>query len=388
MRESLRMQAVQDPIVPIVGQWIRAHPGTISLGQGMVYYGPPPEALAELSRFHADPDGHRYQPVHGIPALVAAIERKLQAENGISLDNRRVVVTAGGNMAFLSAVLAIADPSDEILLPLPYYFNHEMAVAIAGCRAVTVPTDANYQLQPDVTARAITPRTRAVVTVSPNNPTGAVYPEAALRAVNTLCRERGLYHISDEAYEYFTYADARHVSPASLPDSAEHTIALYSLSKAYGMASWRIGYMVIPAHLFVAVEKIQDTMLICPPVIAQYAAVGALAAGSAYCRAHLGALSEVRAFALEAFAALGPRCRVPPAEGAFYFLIDVDTPLDSLQMVERLIREHRVAVMPGTAFGLERGCTLRVSYGALQKETAAEGIGRLVEGLRAILAEG
>ena len=106
---------------------------------------------------------------------------KLSRENGLDLSKSRVVVTAGGNMAFMNAVLAIADPGDEVILQTPFYFNHEMAIVMAGCRAVTVPTDDRYQLQVDRIRDAITPRTRAIVTISPNNPTGAVYPESDLR---------------------------------------------------------------------------------------------------------------------------------------------------------------------------------------------------------------
>src|SRR5205807_2755507 len=116
-----------------------------------------------------------------------------------------------------------------------------------------------------------------------NNPTGAVYSEESLRAINHLCAARGIYHVCDEAYEYFTYGSARHFSPASIPESERHTISLYTLSKAYGMAGWRIGYMVIPAHLEEAVKKIQDTNLICPPMLNQFAAVAALAEGRTWC---------------------------------------------------------------------------------------------------------
>ena len=104
-------------------------------------------------------------------------------------------------MGFVNAVLAITDPGDEIILLTPYYFNHEMAVAIANCKAICVPTDSNYQLMPDAIEAAITDRTRAVVTISPNNPTGAVYQESALREVNDICCKHRIYHISDEAYE-------------------------------------------------------------------------------------------------------------------------------------------------------------------------------------------
>ncbi len=386
MRESSRMQQVQSPIIPIVGEWVRANPGTISLGQGVAYYGPPPEVGPAVEAFLADPTGHTYKLVQGIPQLLSAIEAKLTADNGIVAgDDSRIVVTAGANMGFVNAVLAITDPGDEIILILPYYFNHEMAVRIADCRAVCVGTDADHQLRPAAIADAVTERTRAVVTISPNNPTGAVYPAATLREVNDLCRRRGLYHISDEAYEYFTYDGAEHFSPGSIPGSAGHTISLFSLSKSYGFASWRIGWMVIPAGLFEPIRKIQDTVLICPPVVSQHAAVGALAAGPDYCRAKFGEIAAARRIVADALGRLGDCVTVPRADGAFYFLARVHTEMDSMTLVERLIREHKVAVIPGVTFGMTDGCYVRVAYGALHTDTAAEGVGRLVGGLRAIL---
>ena len=245
-------------------------------------YGPPPEVMAAVRAFGSALADHRYGPVEGLPDLVSAVEAKLAHENGIVVrPASRVLVTAGGNQAFVNAVLAVTDPGDEVILPAPYYFNHEMAIVIAGAVPIGVATDREYQLDVDAIAAAITARTRAVVTVSPNNPTGAVYPEEALRAVNALCRDRGIFHIHDEAYEYFTYAPARHFSPGSLPDAAGHTLSLYSLSKAYGMASWRVGYMVVPEVLAEAINKIQDTLLICPPAASQRAALAALAVGAA-----------------------------------------------------------------------------------------------------------
>jgi aspartate/methionine/tyrosine aminotransferase len=387
MNESQRLRATQSPIIPVIADLIRSNPGTLSLGQGVVGYGPPPEIHAEIARFHADPAHHKYQPVAGIPALLAAIERKLAADNGVRLGaENRLMVTAGGNQAFMNAVLAIADPGDELILPTPYYFNQEMAVTMANCRPVLVATDASYQLDVGALRAAITPRTRAIVTVSPNNPTGAVYPAETLRAVNRLCAERGIFHIADEAYEYFTYDDARHFSPASEPGAAAHTISLFSLSKSHGFASWRIGWMVYPGALESAMRKVSDTLLICPPVISQFAAVGALNAGSHYVREKLGAIRKVRRCVQNDLAPLVAEnlCEVPPADGAFYFLLRLRAARSAMEMAERLIREHRIAVIPGNAFGLERGCHLRVAYGALQQETATEAIGRLVRGLRAL----
>src|SRR5213594_746160 len=386
MREPSRMQAVQSPIIPVVAELIRNFPGTISLGQGVVSYGPPPQATDELKRFFLDSENHKYKPVQGLPMLLEALERKLECENGIRLGpQNRLLVTAGGNMAFMNAMLAITDPGDEVILQTPYYFNHEMAVTMTSCRPVFVPTDANWQLQPDAIRAAITERTRAVVTVSPNNPTGAVYPEAALREVNRLCAERGVWHIHDEAYEYFVFGGARHFSPGSVDGAAAHTISLFSLSKAYGFASWRIGGMVIPERLLTPVRKIQDTILICAPVISQYGAIGALQAGPEYCRQKLKAIVEVRQILKNQLGTLGGLCEVPRADGAFYFLLRVLADIDPMQLTEQLIREHRIAIIPGTAFGVNQGCHLRVAYAALQKESAAEGIGRLVRGLQRIL---
>jgi aspartate/methionine/tyrosine aminotransferase len=385
MRQPERMRVVQPPIIPIVSRLIRSCPGTISLGQGVVSFGPPPRALAALGSFPSDPDEHRYQPVEGIPELVETIRAKLATDNGIDVGERsRVVVTAGGNMAFMNAILAVTDPGDEVILQAPYYFNHDMAIVMAGCRTVAVATDAGYELRPDAIRAAITPRTRAVVTISPNNPSGTVYAEDVLREVNAICARHGLYHVHDEAYEYFTYDGARHFSPGAILEADRHTISLFSMSKTYGMASWRIGYMVVPSHLFDAVNKIQDTILICPPVVSQRVALAALLGGSGYCRDKVAALDDVRALVLRELSAVEDICTVPAPRGAFYVLIRVHVPLDPLALVERLVQEHRVAAVPGTAFGLKDGCYLRVSYGALDKDTVAEGMSRLVRGLRAI----
>jgi len=385
MRRSLRMQSVQTPIIPVVGELIRANPGTISLGQGVAYYGPPPEAAQAIQAFLSDPENHKYKLVQGIPELLDAIEKKLVTENGIDLDGRRIIVTAGANMGFINAILAITDPGNEILLNLPYYFNHEMAIAIADCKAVCVPTDENYQLRPEAIEAAITEHTRAVVTISPNNPTGAVYPEETLRTINDICRRRDVYHINDEAYEYFTYDGAQHFSPGSIEGSSEHTISLFSLSKAYGFASWRIGWMVIPEHLFEPVRKIQDTNLICPPVVSQWAAVGAMGAGRTYCQNKLKVTTGIRQLVLDRLHEIDNFVTVPEARGAFYLLLRVRTDQAPMELTRRLIEEHGVAVIPGTTFGIQDQCLLRVAYGALEKDTATVGFNRLVQGLKQLL---
>jgi aspartate/methionine/tyrosine aminotransferase len=381
-----RMDAVQPPIVPVLGEIIRQVPGTISLGQGVVHYGPPPEALEKIHAALGSPATHEYQDGAGLPLLLDAIARKLAAENGIAVGRgTSVMVTAGANMAFMHAVFAITEPGDEVILNVPFYFNHEMAIQMAGCTPVRVAMDARYQLRPEALRRAITDRTRAIVTVSPNNPTGAVLSEASLREISAICRERGIFHISDEVYEYFTYGSARHFSPASLPGADAFTISMYSLSKAYGFAGWRIGYVAYPDHLSDAMMKSQDTILVCPTVASQVGAAAALEVGRSYSVPHVRELAAIRDIVVRQLAALEPLASVPAAEGAFYCLLRVDTDMDPLVLAERLIREHRVAVVPGPAFGMTDGCYFRVAYGALRKETVTQGIGRLVDGLRRIL---
>ena len=384
--QSQRMKEVSNPVIPDVGALIRDNPGTISLGQGVVHYSPPREVFEEVARFGSEVNHHHYQSATGLPRLRDMLEDKLARENGIVLhEDQELVVTAGSNMGFYHAIMCVCDPGDEVILMSPYFFNHEMAVCMANCRPVLAPTDSNYQLQLDAIEDCVSERTRAIVTVSPNNPAGVVYDPEAIAAVNELCVHRGLYHFCDEAYEYFTYEGARHYSAGSDTDSRAHTVSLFSFSKSFALASWRVGYIVWPRHLLRAFEKSQDTILICPPVVSQYAAIGALKAGSTYLDEHVETLARVRRMCLERLQELGSRCFVPEANGAFYLLARLDTDLGSMQVVERLIREFGVAVLPGTGFGLEDDCRIRIAYGALEPHTVAEGADRLVTGLKSII---
>ena len=383
---SQRIQSVQSPIIPIVGEWTRASPGTISLGQGVVAYGPPSEAIERIQYFADNADNHLYGPAQGIPELQLKIEQKLCVDNSIDCHQQgyKIVVTAGSNMAFLNAVLAITDPDDEIILLLPYYFNQEMAITLINCKVVTVPTDNLYQ--PDLPAikRAISEKTRAIVTVSPNNPSGAVYSRESLLAINNLCLQHNIYHISDEAYEYFTYHGTQHYSPGAFDSAGQHTISLFSLSKAYGFASWRIGYIVIPEVLYPAILKIQDTNLICPPLISQYAAIGALQSGADYCRNKLLDISQCRTAVIDQLMGATDLFETVYTDGAFYFLLKINTEMNDVTLVKKLISDFKVAAIPGSAFGLSDSCYLRISYGKLTGASAETGIKRIINGLRTL----
>lgn len=385
-RSSLRIDGVDTPIIPTVAALVRDHPGTISLGQGVVRYGPPADLIEALPARMADPLLHRYQSVGGIAPLVDALAAKLRDENGIdTARGLQVMVTAGSNMAFLNAVLAIGDPGDEFILPLPFYFNQEMAIRMAGCVPIAVPTRPDYQLDLGAIERAITPRTRAIITVSPNNPTGAVYPEADLRAVNALCAARGLYHFSDEAYEYFTFDGARHFSPASIAGAERHTLTFQSFSKGWGMASWRCGHVVYPADLAEAMNKVQDTNLICAPVVSQLLALEALRLGRRAIEPELQALARVRSQVHESLAALEGLASFPRTQGAFYVVLRLPGLTDPLAFTRAMVERHRVAVIPGFAFGFtdtREANYQRLSFGSLDAATVAEGVQRFIAAVR------
>lgn len=381
---ATRIESVQTPVIPTVGQWITEHPGTISLGQGIVHYPPPPGVSAAVAAAAEQLPVSRYCAVQGIPELHERIRHKLETENGMDPSRASVLCTAGSNMGFINALIAIADPGDEIILLSPYYFNHEMAVDIAACKSVVVPTDAQGQVDLQQLADAVTRRTRAIVTVSPNNPAGVVYPRESLIAINELCRKHGIFHISDEAYEYFVY-EGEHFSPASLPGAAAHTISLFSLSKSYGMAGWRVAYMVVPAGLELAVKKAQDTNLVCPPVISQIAGVAALRAGRPWVAQQSAEFMEVRDLVVERMRSLGDRVVVPEPQGAFYCMVYTNSSQLDMELVRQLIRDFGVATLPGGTFGIEQRCAIRVAYGALSKDSVATGMDRLVNGLNQLL---
>jgi len=391
-----RLDAVQTPVIPTLGRLIRETPGCLNLGQGMVSWGPPPEVRTALAAVAAEaattpagrpaPEFDPYGPVGGEPVLLAAIAEHLQSRHGLNSHGSTVMVTAGSNMAFQALAQVICDPGDEVLLPVPYYFNHAMAIQLAG--GVPRPVQAGVDVDPEQLAAAIGPRTRAVVTISPNNPSGAVLGRERLLAINALCERHQLLHIHDEAYAAFHHGLEAPWSPGSHPGAEGHTVTLQSLSKSHGMAGWRVGWMVAPSSLAAALAKVQDTSLICPPRLSQRAAALALSGDWAWMEAPMAALRRRR----QQLLAMLDRSDRPwrflaPADGAFYGLLAMDSPLSADQAMERLVREHGVAVVSGSSFGLE-GCCLRISYGMLEGEAFTTAIERLASGLEALAREG
>ncbi len=237
------------------------------------------------------------------------------------------------------------------------------------------------------------------MTVSPNNPTGAVYEPLVLQRINDLCRRRGLYHLHDEAYAAFLWDGARHVSPLTFDSSAPHTVGLYLFSKAYGMAGWRVGYAVVPADLRDALLKVQDTNLICPPRWSQWAALAALH-DTDYSQRQLEPLEAVRRRLFDGLRGLGPVLRQGPLErgregrvgtgqGAMYVWIEAAQSAargrSGRQLNEELVRRFSIAALPGETFGVKDRTALRISFGGLPAEQAEDGIDRLINGLGNLL---
>lgn len=399
------IEGVLPPVIPGIGALIAQRPDCLSLAQGMVRWGPPPQVAAAVAEaLCADGmDLHRYGPMAGEPQLLEALHRELAGRRGLDLDGSALLVTAGSNMAFHAIARVLCDPGDEVIVPLPWYFNHVMAIQLAG--GVCVPVDAGLVPDPDRLAAAITTRTRAIVTVSPNNPSGVVTPPPLLAAINRLCAERGLLHISDEAYADFVHGEVPHHSPGRASGSAAHTASLFSLSKSHGMAGWRVGFAAVPRVLLEPLAKVQDTVLISPPQASQRAALAALAVDPSWLEERLESLRPRRLQLLAAVAqardaGLDLDLLAEP-DGAFYALLDceIDPRLASgsrsrgdpqrnhdasWSLLRHLVLDHGVAALPGDAFGLPPRpgrAALRLSYGMLSEAELAEALGRLWAGL-------
>ncbi len=389
------MAAVADPVIAQVGALMRQRPDALSLAQGMVSWAPPEAVRQAVGRslLEVDRGLDRYGPVQGEADLLEAVRRELTEVRGLDLEGSELLVTAGSNMAFHAIAQVLCDPGDEVLLPLPFYFNHAMAIRLAG--GLPVPVAAGLVPDPERLAAAITPRTRAIVTISPSNPSGLVTPPQVLAAINALCHRHGLLHVSDEAYADFIHGAVPHGSPGRLPGSGGHTVSLFSLSKAYGMAGWRVGYAAVPRQLMGALAKVQDTVLICPPLVSQRAALAALEAGPAWCRPHVAALGERRRQLFNSVAAARAGGQavelLGPPDGAFYGLLRFPCGLAGEPLMRHLVLGHGVAALPGDSFGLPPAggqALLRLSYGMLEAAPLAEALGRLFEALAVLQASG
>ncbi|MBT8475237.1 MAG: aminotransferase, partial [Alphaproteobacteria bacterium] len=236
---------------------------------------PPPEAMraAMAEMVMRDPTVHLYGPVLGLPELREEVARRTARIYGGQIALEHVAITAGCNEAFTAILATLAGPGDEVILPTPWYFNHKMALDMAGVGAVPLPSGPGLIPDPQAAGALITPATRALVLVSPNNPGGAEYPADVIAAFRDLARARGIALIIDETYRDFHSGTGAPHSLFSDPDWDETVIHLYSFSKAYRLTGHRVGAILASPARLAQVEKYLDTVTICPPQLGQRAAL-------------------------------------------------------------------------------------------------------------------
>jgi aminotransferase len=340
-------------------------PGAITLGRGDPDLATPkPIVDAAIDAIARGVDAPT--AVEGLPELRAAIARRLADHHGVIADpEREVVVTTGGQEAIFLLLAAILQPGDEILMPDPRYTAYDVAVAAAGATIVSVPpapgSPVAFDLDAAAIEAAITPRTKALLLITPGNPTGAVAARADLERVAAVARRHGLLVISDEMYERIRYDGIEHVSMASLPGMAASTVTVGGFSKAYAMTGWRVGFVAGPAALMEQVRAGKRRWSGCAPVVAQHAALAALTGAQEPVEAMLREYAARRAIALPALARMG--LPVSPSQGAFYAFVETEAlGIPSAELSRRLLVEAGVFLYPGSGFGARWSTHLRLAW--------------------------
>ncbi len=337
----------------------------IDLGQAILGLPPPAGAMAQV-RAYLDRGGPQgYSPDPGLPEVLEAVAGFLAEEKGITdATADRIILTCGANQAYVNALLACTVPGDEVIHFAPYYFDHDFAIKLAACTPVAVPLarrERRFELDFDALAAALTPRTRCLTLVSPSNPSGMVLPRADVERLCRLCAERDLWLISDETYDLLTFPPAQHVAPAALR-IAPRTITLGSFSKIFGLAAWRIGYLLGPADFVAEAIKVQDALVVCAPVPSQLALLGALPEARAYCDHAILELQRRRDLLLEALTTT-PLLEPTLPDGATFILARITTDEPDVALAHRLLDEAGLITVPGSAFGPTGRGFLRLSYG-------------------------
>ncbi len=354
MRISDRVQGFTESVIREMTRVV-SQVGGVNLAQGMPDF-PPPRELVEAAHRALDGDFHQYAITWGAPALRRAIADKYRRIYGMDVDpERHVTVCCGSTETMLATLLAVLNPGDEVIVFEPFYENYGPGCIISGAVPVFVPLEPpDFTFDPDRLRRAVSPRTRAIVFNSPNNPTGKVFSRAELETIAALCREHDLLAITDEIYEHIVYDGLGHTPIATLPGMADRTITISGVSKSYSVTGWRIGYAVAPEDLSVGIRRAHDFVTVGAPHPLQQAAVTALTLGDDY-YAHLRQSYQARRDLLwdyvirAGFTAWKPR-------GAYYILTDVAHFMraagvpDDTAFAMYLIKGCGVATVPGSSF--------------------------------------
>jgi aspartate/methionine/tyrosine aminotransferase len=314
MRIPERVRAIElpqfDVLNDVAARWRAQGADVITLGQALPGFAPPPCAVDALRKSLDDAAAHVYSSDAGIPELRAALATALAAHGARVDPEREIIITAGGNQAFQLALTTLVVPGDEVVLAAPYFLNHEMAVRSVGAIPIEAPVPAGrgFQTTWDDLAPHVSIRTRAVVLVTPSNPTGAVVERAELQRIVSECASRDLLVIVDETYMQFVY-DAEPFTAAALGGWNKNVVIVGSFSKAFAITGWRCGYLLAHAEAISEAMKIQDCMVICAPVPVQHAVAAVLQQEPNYPKRWLPELTERRDYLVAASSSRTPTSR-------------------------------------------------------------------------------
>ncbi|MGZ5440798.1 MAG: pyridoxal phosphate-dependent aminotransferase [Thermoanaerobaculia bacterium] len=347
----------------------------IDLSLGEPDFDTPPH-ICEAAMLAIEEGGTRYTAPAGLPQLRQMIVRSLGAE-GLRFAPREVMVTCGATGAIFCALQALLRNDDEVLLPAPFYPQYLNPITLAGAHAVVIPTNANedFKLDPQALRAAIAPRSRLLILNAPSNPAGVVYTHEELTAIAAVAREHQLTILSDEVYSAFTFGKP-FVSMASV--APERTLVVRSVSKTYAMTGWRVGFAAGPAALIAEMTAVQEACIVTPATVSQWAAVEALR-GPQECvttiRDEFARRRELATTKLRAIAGV----HLAASDGGMFVFPDLSSRVSDVDaFCTTLLRQHGVAVVPGSEFGVP-GC-IRISLGSGVDDLAV-GIERLAAAL-------
>ena len=325
--------------------------GAVNLGQGMPDFEAPQEVKDAACK--AIQDGYnQYAITWGAPALRQAIAAKVRSFNGIECDpDANVTVCCGATECMMATMMALVDPGDEVVIFQPYYENYGPDALLTGAKPVWVhlrPPD--WRIDPDELRAAFSPRTKAIIVNTPNNPTGRIFTREELSLIAGLCQEFDAYAFADEIYEYIRHTDAPHVSIATLPGMAERTVTISGLSKTFSVTGWRLGYCIAPAAITAGIRKAHDFLTVGAPHPLQMAGAAALALPQAYYDKLRTDYRRRRELFLPYLRDAGFTVYEP--DGAYYVMTDIAGlgHGDDAEFVKWMIREVGVSAVPGSSF--------------------------------------
>ena len=353
-RLSKRVQGFTESVIREMTRVV-AQEGGVNLAQGMPDF-PPPKALVDAAHRALDGDFHQYAITWGAPNLRAAIADKYRRFYGMDVDpERHVTVCCGSTETMLATLLAVLNPGDEVIIFEPFYENYGPGCIISGAEPVWIPLEGpEFTFDPDRLRQAVSPRTRAIVFNSPNNPSGKVFSRAELDVIADVCRTHDLLAITDEIYEHIVYDGREHIPIATLPGMADRTITISGISKSYSVTGWRVGYAIAPPEISDGIRRAHDFVTVGAPAPLQEAAVTALQFPDRYYVELRTAYQARRDLLLGSLQRAGFVCNTP--RGAYYILTDVAHFMerhgiaDDTAFAMWLIKHCGVATVPGSSF--------------------------------------